>query len=99
MTTATPVKTLTEKAITLDLLNSAKLGVMTYSRAINESQNPQLRSALESQLRDAINFQNSVAQFAIQQGYYSPQVPPQQLVQQDLQEAARVIGQAHTAMS
>ncbi|HZG16335.1 MAG TPA: spore coat protein [Candidatus Bathyarchaeia archaeon] len=99
MTTATPVKTLTEKAITLDLLNSAKLGVMTYSRAINESQNPQLRSALESQLRDAINFQNSVAQFAIQQGYYSPQVPPQQLVQQDLQEAARVIGQANTAMS
>jgi|GEM_PF-3824536 len=99
MTTATPVRTLTEKAITLDLLNSAKLGVTTYSRAINESQNPQLRSALESQLRDAINFQNSVAQFAIQQGYYSPQVPPQQLVQQDLQEAARVIGQANTAMS
>ncbi|WP_134682904.1 spore coat protein [Brevibacillus migulae] len=99
MTTATPVKTLTEKAIALDMLNSAKAGVMAYSRAINESQNPQLRAALESQLRDAINFQNSVAQFAIQQGYYSPQVPPQQLVQQDLQEAARVIGQANQTMA
>jgi spore coat protein CotF len=94
MTTAAPVKTLTEKAITLDMLQGAKQIVMTYSQALNESQNHQLRSVLESQLRDAITFQQSVAQFAIQQGYYAPQVPPQQLVQQDIQEAIRVLGQA-----
>lgn len=98
MTTATPVKTVTEKAITLDMLNGAKQSVMSYSNALNETGNPQLRSVLESQLRDAISFQQSVAQFAIQQGYYSPQVPPQQLVQQDIQEAIRVIGQASQSL-
>jgi spore coat protein CotF len=95
MATATPVKTLTEKAITLDMLNGAKQAVMIYSHALNETQNQQLRSVLQSQLTDAINFQQSVAQFAIQQGYYKPHVPPQQLVQQELQEAMQTIGQAN----
>ncbi|NGQ97066.1 spore coat protein [Brevibacillus sp. SYP-B805] len=98
MTIAAPVKTLSEKAIALDMLLGAKQLVGSYSRALNESQDQQLRSVLETQLRDAIHFQESVAQFAIQQGYYAPQLPPQQLVQQDIQEAMRVIGQANQSM-
>jgi spore coat protein CotF len=98
MTTAAPVKTLSEKAIALDMLQGAKQLVCSYSRALNESQDQQLRSVLETQLRDAIRFQESVAQFAIQQGYYAPQLPPHQLVQQDIQEAMRVIGQADQSM-
>lgn len=98
MVTAAPVKALTEKAITLDMLNGAKQAVMIYSHALNETQNQQLRSVLQSQLTDAVNFQQSVAQFAIQQGYYRPHVPPQQLVQQELQEAMQTLGQAQVPL-
>jgi spore coat protein CotF len=93
-----PVKTLTEKAITLDMLNGAKQAVMICSHALNETQNQQLRSVLERQLTDAVNFQQSVAQFAIQQGYYQPHVPPQQLVQKELREAMQTIGQANMSI-
>ncbi len=98
MTTAAAIApqatAISEKAIALDLLNGAKQAVQLYAQALNETQNQQLRTVLERQLQDALTFQQSVAQFAIQQNYYTPQAQPQQLVQQDLREAMQVYSQA-----
>ncbi|GAA4710786.1 spore coat protein [Brevibacillus fulvus] len=81
-----------EKTIALDLLNSAKQAVMLYARAINEAQNQQLRNVLEKQMMDAVHYQQSLAQFAIQQGYYQAKMEPMQMVKQNLQEASQAMG-------
>ncbi|MGF7184109.1 hypothetical protein GGQ84_000189 [Desulfitispora alkaliphila] len=80
---------LNDKAITLDMLNSAKQAVLTYSNACNETSNQNLRSILQRQLQEALETQQQLSQFAQQQGYYKVNETPQQAITQTMQELSQ----------
>ncbi|MCG0276708.1 MAG: spore coat protein [Thermosediminibacteraceae bacterium] len=82
-----------DRAITLDLLNTAKAEVMAYARAVNEATNPKLREVLAKQLLKAQKTHERIFNFAKNKGYYNPNVSPDQMLSSDIQSATQVLHQ------
>ncbi|TYP48174.1 spore coat protein [Thermosediminibacter litoriperuensis] len=82
-----------DRAITLDLLNTAKAEVMAYARAVNEAATPQLREVLAKQLQMAQEAQERVFNFAKKKGYYNANTSPEQMLNSDIQSATQVLHQ------
>jgi similar to spore coat protein len=75
---------LDDRAITIDLLNAAKLDVTSYARALNEAANSDLRNVLAQQLQQAQKAQERIFAYAKNKGFYDPYITPEQMVSQDL---------------
>lgn len=64
-----------DKQMVNDVLSMLKSSLENYSRVISESSNQQLRQSLQ-QIRNADEqFQQQLADIAIQKGYYQPAQP------------------------
>ncbi|WP_041423813.1 spore coat protein [Thermosediminibacter oceani] len=82
-----------DRAITLDLLNTAKAEVMAYARAVNEAANPQLRDVLAKQLQKAQEAHERIFNFAKKKGYYNAYASPDQMLNGDIQNATQLLNQ------
>lgn len=72
-----------EKDIVGDVLSSTKASIDTYSKAITECANQQLRNTFQQLRNEAEQFQYQLFQIAEQKGYY---VPAPTASQKDIQE-------------
>ena len=61
-----------EKDIVLDILSGSKASIGSYTTAITECSNPQLRSTLQTLRNEAETAQYQLWQIASQKGYYVP---------------------------
>ena len=61
-----------EKDIVLDILSGSKASIASYTTAITECSNPQLRSTLQTLRNEAETAQYQLWQIASQKGYYVP---------------------------
>lgn len=61
-----------EKDIVLDILSGCKASIGSYTTAITECSNPQLRSTLQTLRNEAETAQSQIYQIASQKGYYVP---------------------------
>ncbi len=82
---------LDDKAITLDLLNTAKQEVASLARACNEAADPKLRQVLAKQLQKAEQSQKRMFDFAKNKGYYNPFSSPGQMLSQDIKNAKKIM--------
>lgn len=64
-----------EKDMVADILTGAKASIDSYTRAISECENQQLRSTLIQLRNEAEQFQYQLFQIAEQKGYYTPAAP------------------------
>ena len=64
-----------EKCMVNDVLGMTKASIDSYSKAITECANGQLRSTLQQLRGDAEQFQYQLFQIAEQKGYYVPAAP------------------------
>lgn len=63
---------MTDQVIATDLLIAAKSAVKMYSFAVTETATPEVRTALHTQLNNAINMHEQVTDFLVSKGYYHP---------------------------
>lgn len=63
---------MTDQVIATDLLIAAKSAVKMYSFAVTETATPEVRTALHTQLNNAINMHEQVTDFMVSKGYYHP---------------------------
>lgn len=68
-----------DRVIASDFLVSAKAGVIYTSLALTESATPELRRELENQLFQALDTHEAISQYMIENGYYHPHLPSEQL--------------------
>lgn len=61
-----------EKDIVYDILSGSKASIGSYTTAITECSNPQLRSTLQTLRNEAETAQYQLYQIASQKGYYVP---------------------------
>jgi similar to spore coat protein len=82
---------LDDRAITIDLLNAAKLDVTSYARALNEAADSDLRNVLAQQLQQAQKAQERIFAYAKNKGFYDPYITPEQMVSQDLAMSRQIM--------
>jgi similar to spore coat protein len=71
VSTETALSRVTDQVIASDLLIYAKTAVKTYSSAIAESSTPVLRNLLRKHLEQALAFQEQVASYVADRGWYN----------------------------
>jgi spore coat protein CotF len=64
-----------EKDMVSDILSGTKASIDSYTKAITECANQQLRSTLQQLRNEAEQFQYQLFQIAEQKGYYTPAPP------------------------
>ncbi len=64
-----------EKHMVCDVLSMTKASMSDYTTAIGESSNPSLKNAYTQLRSEAEQFQNQLAQIAIQKKYYPTSQP------------------------
>ena len=64
-----------EKHMVSDILSGTKASIDSYTKAITECANQQLRSTLVQLRNEAEQFQYQLFQIAEQKGYYTPAQP------------------------
>lgn len=67
-----------ERDIVNDILTGSKASITSYTRAITECSNEQLRSTLQTLRNEAETAQYQLFQIASQKGYYMPAPPANQ---------------------
>ena len=72
-----------EKDMVMDILCGTKASINSYTKAIVETSNQQLRTTLQNLRNEAEQFQYQLYQIAEQKGYY---VPAPQAAQGDVQQ-------------
>jgi len=70
---------MTEQIIAADMLGAAKAGVNMYALALTEASTPSVRGILQKHLEIAIQAQEKIAKYMIEQGYYYPDDPGTQI--------------------
>ncbi len=65
-----------EKDMVSDILTGTKASIDSYTKAITECANQQLRSTLQQLRNEAEQLQYQLFQIAEQKGYYKPAPPP-----------------------
>ncbi|GHI01550.1 spore coat protein [Neobacillus kokaensis] len=70
---------LTDQVIATDFLISAKAAVRNYAVAITETATPELKTALQQQLNDAIATHEKITIYMMAKGYYHPHDLSEQL--------------------
>lgn len=68
-----------DQVIASDFLVSAKAKVIYTSLALTESATPELRQELENQLFQALDTHEAISEYMIDNGYYHPHQPNEQL--------------------
>ncbi len=77
---------LDDQTIAADLLTATKEAVKAYASALTEAATPEVRSVLQRQFQDSLQFQHEVADYVIGKGWYMPYDLQTQL-QMDLQSS------------
>lgn len=84
--TLTGTAALTDEIIASDLLISSKTGVWNYANAIAETTSPDVLAVLRKHLQEAIRAHQQVTAYMVDQGWYHPYNPPEQ-IQLDVRNA------------
>lgn len=63
---------ITDSAIALDFLMSAKAGIKGCAFALSETATPEVRNVLRNQLDNAINIHEEISKLMISKGWYIP---------------------------
>lgn len=88
-----------EKDIVYDILSGSKASIGSYTTAITECSNPQLRSTLQTLRNEAETAQYQLYQIASQKGYYvQPPVADQNSVNQVKTDLAATANYGNTNM-
>ncbi len=77
---------MSDQIIAADLLLASKTAVKSYAIAIAEAASPEVRNALKRQFDDAVNMQEKISNYMIENGYYEPYNVQEQL-RMDIQAA------------
>lgn len=88
-----------EKDIVYDILSGSKASIGSYTKAITECSNPQLRSTLQTLRNEAETAQFQLYQIASQKGYYvQPPVADQNSVNQVKTDLTATANYGNTTM-
>lgn len=68
----TGMNKMSDQVIATDFLIAAKSGVRNYAIALTETTNPEVRTILRKQLKDAINTHEKIFNYMMEKGYYNP---------------------------
>lgn len=71
--------TLTDQTIAMDMLVSAKSGIINYAMAATEAATPELRETFVRHLFEAIDTHEKLTVYMMQHGFYHPYNLPEQL--------------------
>ncbi len=82
-----------DRDIVCDLMNGTKASISSYTMAIVETSNPQLRSTWQTLRSEAEQMHYQLYQMAEQKGYYTP---APQAAQQDVQKIKSTLSQSLT---
>ena len=81
----------TEREMTLDVLNLAKMSAVEFTKAATETNNPNIRQALLQIRSQCEQAQQQIAQYAQTKNYYMPAPPANQ---QDISGVAQFLQQS-----
>lgn len=74
-----------DRDIASDMLKDSKFGVISLSKAISITTNPQLREFLQNELLTAINQHHRLSGIATEKEWYKPFMAPKEQVSDDFQ--------------
>lgn len=69
---ATGLNTLTNQAVAMDLLVSAKEGIKLYALAATEAATPELKAIFVQHLNETIDLHEQVTAYLMDHGFYHP---------------------------
>ncbi|MBV6713560.1 spore coat protein [Paenibacillus chitinolyticus] len=75
----TGMHVMTDQVIAQDFLISAKSGIQNYAVAITETSTPEVKAVLHKHLREAVQTHERITNYMIEQGYYHPYDPVEQI--------------------
>lgn len=70
---------LADSAIAMDFLMTVKTGVRTYAMTLTESESPELRNTLRSQMEKAIALHGELSDLMMKKGWFYPYELKQQI--------------------